>query len=415
MIKSLQLIRFSIILLLLTGSVAVYSQNHLQTKARRIHKKVFTIDSHTDTPMNLTSKGFDVSVDNSLINRRSKVDFPRMRKGGLNGIFFAVFESQGPRTPEGNLKSKQHALITFDSIFSNLKRYHEQAESVTTPKQAYRLKKQGKLAVFIGMENGYPIGNDLENINLFYRLGARYITLCHTANNDICTSSTDTNNVDKGLSEFGVKVVREMNRLGMMVDVSHISDRSFYDVLKVTKVSVIASHSCSRAICDNPRNMTDDMLKALAANGGVVQMCILSAYVKKSTPNLIRDSVVMQIRNKYGSSNNMTEEQRKQYYEEMQAVNEKYPQQLANVQDVCNHIDHMVKIAGIDHVGIGTDFDGGGGVDGCNDVSQIGNITLELVKRGYTKSEIRKIWGGNLMRVLKQVEDYGAAQQKTNS
>jgi membrane dipeptidase len=386
-------------------------QKHIEAKAVRIHRKVFTVDSHTDVPLNLFDKKFDLSVDNSAADKRSKVDFPRMKKGGLDGVFFAVFEAQGPRTPEGNQKAKQHAMVTFDSIYSSLKRNQDLAGLALRPEDAYKLKKQGKRAVFIGMENGYPIGNDLSNVKLFFDRGARYITLCHTKNNDICTSSTDTNNIAKGLSGFGTRVVAEMNRIGMMVDVSHVSDKSFYDVLALTKAPVIASHSCSRALCNNPRNLTDDMLKALAENGGVVQMCILSDYVKTPDPNPVRDSLMTALRHKYESFSGLSETEREKFRNEWNKINEKYPQKLATVKDVCNHIDHMVKVAGIDHVGIGTDFDGGGGVEGCNDVSQMGNITLELVKRGYTRKEIKKIWGGNLMRVMKQVAEISGEKE----
>jgi len=353
--------------------------------------------------MNFSDPKFNVANDNSQILRHSKVDFPRMKKGGLDAIFFAVFTSQGPRTPEGNAKVKKSALAIFDSIYSNVNRNANVAGIVTTPDEAYKMVKTGKRAVFIGVENGYPVGTDLSNVKLLYDRGARYITLCHTRNNDICTSSTDSNNTT-GLTEFGRQVVKEMNRLGIMVDISHVSDASFYDVIKLTTKPVIASHSCSRALCDNKRNMTDDMLRALAKNGGVVQMCILSAYVKTPDPNPVRDSAMKIVRTRWHNFQDLSEQQMDIAWKDWAKVDDLFPQLLATVQDVCNHIDHMVKVAGIDHVGIGTDFDGGGGVTGCNDVSEMGNITLELVKRGYTKPQIRKIWGGNLMRVLRDVE-----------
>ncbi len=206
-----------------------------------------------------------------------------------------------------------------------------------------------------------------------------------------------------GLSPFGIKVVNEMNRVGMIVDVSHISDSSLYNVLRITKTPVIASHSCSRAICDNPRNLTDDGLRAISKNGGVIQMCILSDYVKTPDPNPARDSAKAVLRLKYHNFDGLTSEQEKTAWDEYRETMKKFPQKLATVQDVVDHIDHIVKVAGIDHVGIGTDFDGGGAVSGCFDVSEMGNITLELVKRGYTEEQIRKIWGGNFIRVFKAV------------
>jgi membrane dipeptidase len=195
-----------------------------------------------------------------------------------------------------------------------------------------------------------------------------------------------------------------MNRLGMIIDVSHISDSAFYDVLHLSNAPVIASHSCARALCDNPRNLSDEMLLDLAENGGVLQMCILSAYLKTPDPNPERDSAFAALRQKFWNYDEMSEEDRQKVREEWYATDQKYPEKLATVKDVVDHIDHVVEVAGIDHIGIGTDFDGGGGVEGCYDVSEMGNITLELVRRGYTEKEIRKIWGGNFMRVFREVQ-----------
>jgi membrane dipeptidase len=195
-----------------------------------------------------------------------------------------------------------------------------------------------------------------------------------------------------------------MNRVGMMIDISHASDQTFYDVISRTKAPVIASHSCARAICNNPRNMDDKMLSTLAKNGGVVQMCILSDYVKKPDPFPARDSAYAALRAKYRNFTDMTEAESKNAHKDWDAFEEAYPEKLATVSDVVDHIDHMVTVAGIDHVGIGTDFDGGGGVTGCFDVSEMKNITEELIKRGYSDRDIEKIWGGNLIRVMKKVK-----------
>ncbi|MEI7490326.1 MAG: dipeptidase [Bacteroidota bacterium] len=370
----------------------------LLKKAAEIHRSVFTVDSHCDTPMRLMAGDFDPGSRHD--SGGSKVDFPRMKEGGLNSIFFAVFTSQGKRDQASFFKIKNEAFEIIDTIYSVLKRNQALAALALKPQDAYRLKKEGKIAVFIGMENGYPIGLDLSLVETFFNRGVRYITLCHTKNNDLCDSSTDTLAFG-GLSPLGKEVVGKMNKLGMMVDVSHISDKSFYDVLHLSKSPVIASHSCSRALCDNPRNLSDPMLRALAANGGVVQMCILSAYVK-ADPNPARDSAHAALRKKYHGFDGLSKDEQKSANKDWNAVDDLFPPHLATVSDVVDHIDHMVKVAGIDHVGIGTDFDGGGGVKGCNDVSEMGNITLELVKRGYLKSQIKKIWGGNLMRVMKQ-------------
>ena len=397
----------SMIMLLISlfafSNLSAQKINTPEAKAARIHQSAFTVDSHTDAPLNFLNKKYDISKDNSINVPRSCVDFPRMREGGLDAVFFAVFIGQGPRTAEGNAKAKAKAETIFDSIYASVNRNKTISGIATSQAEAMKLVKQKKSVVFIGIENGYPIGNDLANLKHFYDRGARYITLCHTKNNDICTSSTDTANTT-GLRSFGIEVVKEMNRLGMMIDVSHVSDQSFYDALKLSKAPVIASHSCSRALCDNPRNLTDDMLKALAANNGVIQMCILSDYVKKPAPDPVRDSVRKAVRKKYNNFEDLTDKQWEVASAEWHDIDNKYPQKLAKVSDVVDHIDHMVKIAGIDHVGIGTDFDGGGGVEGCKDVSQMGNITLELVKRGYSEKEIKKIWGGNLMRVMNDVD-----------
>ncbi|MCX6282425.1 MAG: dipeptidase [Bacteroidetes bacterium] len=388
--------------LVFTGICGNNKEDKLKKKAAEIHRSVFTVDSHTDTPMHLMTGDFDVNKKHDPLT--SKVDFPRMKEGGLDGIFFAVFTSQGKRDQEAYFKIKSEALEIFDTIHAILNRNLAVAGLALAPSDAYRLKKAGKIAVFIGMENAYPLGTDLSMVETFFKRGARYITLCHTKNNDLCDSSTDTLAFG-GLSEFGKKVVKEMNRLGMMIDVSHISDKSFYDVVHLSSLPVIASHSCSRALCDNPRNLSDQMLMALAANGGVVQMCILSAYVKPD-PNPARDSAHAALRRKYHDFNNLSKDEKKAAHKDWQAIDDQYPPKLATVSDVVDHIDHMVKVAGIDHVGIGTDFDGGGGVTGCDDVSKMGNITLELVKRGYTKAQIKKIWGGNLMRVMQQNLDH---------
>jgi len=379
--------------------ISAQNKNTIETKAARIHQSAFTVDSHTDAPLNFLNKNYDISKDNSNTLTRTCVDFPRMREGGLDAAFFAVFIGQGPCTTEGNTKAKAKAETIFDSIYAAVSRNSNISGIATSQSEAMKLVKQKKSVVFIGVENGYPLGNDLSNIKHFYDRGARYITLCHTKNNNICSSSTDTANT-VGLSNFGIEVVQEMNRLGMMIDVSHVSDQSFYDVLKLSKAPVLASHSCARSLCDNPRNLTDEMLLALAANNGVVQMCILSDYVKKPLPNPERDSVRQAVRKKYNNFQDLTDAQREVAFAEWHAIDDQFPHQLATVSDVVDHIDHMVKIAGIDHVGIGTDFDGGGGVDGCKDASEMGNITLEFVKRGYSEKDIKKIWGGNLMRVM---------------
>jgi membrane dipeptidase len=377
------------------------SEEQLIKRANKIHASILTVDSHCDTPMEFSDPAFDLGVRHD----EGCVDFPRMVEGGLHAEFFAVFTPQGPRNDSTYDKVHQKALDIFHAIHKNVEKNSLMAEIATTPDDAYRLRKAGKIAVFIGMENGYPIGKDITRIKLYYDLGARYITLAHTKNNDICDSSTDPAGAENnGLSSFGMEVVKEMNRLGMMVDISHISDKSFYDVLKVTNAPVIASHSSCRALCGSPRNLSDDMLLALKENGGVIQICILGNYLKTPEPNPELDSKLKELKDKYGDYNALPDSTKKIVHKEYNDIQRTYEKPAA-VKDVVDHIDHVVQVIGIDYVGIGTDFDGGGGVDGCRTASDIKNITIELLRRGYSKSDITKIWGGNVMRVLRKVED----------
>jgi membrane dipeptidase len=256
--------------------------------------------------------------------------------------------------------------------------------------------------MFIGMENGWPVGTDLANLKEFYELGLRYITLSHSLNNDICDSSTDPDGPEhNGLSPFGYKVVEEMNRLGIMVDISHVSDASFFDVMRVSKAPAIASHSSCRALCDHPRNMTDEMIRALAKNGGVIQINFVPDFLRK--PPHEQEISMKALRLQF-MRDQLTDEERTVLQKEMKATKERYADQLPSVKDAVDHIDHVVRLVGINHVGIGMDLDGGGEVIGCRDVSEIGAITEELVRRGYSAKAIRKIWGGNIMRVLTEAE-----------
>jgi membrane dipeptidase len=396
--------RLLVLFSVLMAPLSSYSQDiHLKKRARYIHDKYLTIDSHTDTPLMIGREGFSLGERNDPRNRGGKLDFPRMHEGGLDAVFFAVFVGQDERTIEGNEQAKKRALQIFDNIHKSLDQFNHMAGLALKPDDAYRLKREGKSAIFIGLENAYPIGNDLSMISEFYDMGARYITLSHTRNNDVCDSSTDTIE-HNGLSDFGKSVVQEMNILGMMVDVSHISDKAFYDVLEITSTPIIASHSNARAICNHPRNMNDDMLKALKENGGVVQVCVLSAYVKEANPNPERDAARNAIREKFNNFQGLTDEQMAIAREEWHEINRIYPPELATVSDLVDHIDHIVNTIGIDFVGIGTDFDGGGALEDCYDVSELPNITAELLRRGYSESDIGKIWSGNFMRVFREVE-----------
>ena len=375
-------------------------EDQLVRKADRIHKKILTVDTHCDTPMNFERGDFDLGVRHD----EGCVDFPRMIEGGLHAEFFAVFIGQGLRNDSAYNQVHERALKIFDRIHENVGKNAGMAEIAYSANDAYRIKRNGKIAAFIGVENGYPIGKDLSRIAQYYNLGARYITLCHSRNNDICDSSTDPQGPENdGLSPFGKQVVAVMNRLGMMVDVSHISDKSFYDVLKESMAPVIASHSSCRALCENQRNIDDNMLLALKENGGVIQICILSNYLKSPEPNPELESRIQELREKYGNPEDLSPEQRNNMRTEIREAQRSLVK-LATVKDAVDHIDHVVQVIGIDYVGIGTDFDGGGGIEGCRTAADMKNITMELLRRGYSKKDITKIWGGNVMRVLKEVE-----------
>lgn len=392
--------------LFLTFCAPRQDEEALKAKAREIHDRALTVDTHCDTPMMMARNEWDIGQRHEPGQRRSgKIDLPRMVEGGLDAEFFAAFVGQGQRTPEGYVRARERANLLFDAIHKMCNDYPDLVELATSPEDAYRLEKQGKRAAFIGMENGYPIGKDISLLKEYYERGVRYITLCHSSDNDICDSSTDRHHPeDNGLSDFGKEVVAECNLLGIMVDVSHISDESFFDVLEITKAPVIASHSSVRTLCDHPRNLSDEMLKALAANGGVIQICLVSSFVKKEKPNPEREKALEELREKYGSLREIKDEAlREKIREEYMGIYEKYPMEMATVKDLVDHIDYVVNLIGVDHVGIGTDFDGGGEVDGCNDVSEMANITEELLRRDYSEEDIKKIWGGNIMRVFNKV------------
>jgi membrane dipeptidase len=380
----------------------------VEQKARELHKRMLTVDTHCDTAFSLFRRDWKIGDRHDPSLRTSgKIDLPRMREGGLDAEFFAAFVGQGPLTPEAYIKAKDSALKTVEAVHKMMEDYSSVIGLAVDPAGARRLKKEGKLTAFIGLENGYPIGRDLSLIELFHKKGVRYITLCHSSDNDICDSSTDRRDPqDRGLSEFGRRVVAECNRLGMLVDISHASDKSVSDILAAAKAPIIASHSSCRAVCDNPRNLTDEELRALAKNGGVIQVCFLAAYVK--TPPVIpeREKALKELEAKYGDIRAIQDEAvRTKAMAEREAANQNFSQVRATVQDLVDHIDHVRKVVGVDYVGIGTDFDGGGGVVGCEDVSGMIHVTEELIRRGYTDREIEKIWGGNFLRVFQKVID----------
>ncbi|MEM9077314.1 MAG: dipeptidase [Bacteroidota bacterium] len=384
---------------------AVETDEELVARALEIHKRVLTLDTHADTPLRMIEPGFDMAERHDPNETGSKVDYPRMKEGDLDAIFFAAFVAQDIRDDDGNTRAKALCLQMIDSVVASTERNSDIVGLALNPGDAYTLEKEGKRAIYVGIENGYPIGKDISNVEEYYNKGVRYITLVHSSNNDLADSATDPNGTEHdGISEFGSKVVDEMNRLGIMVDVSHGNDSVFYDAVKMSKAPIIASHSNARAVTNHRRNMTDEMLQLMAENGGVVQLTMLADYLREAPPNAARDSAIAVLRASMKPVSEMTMDERKAMRGAFQELNEKFPNPPATVKHVADHIDHIVKVAGIDHVGIGCDFDGGGGIEGVFDASEVMNITIELVRRGYTEEQIEKIWGGNLIRVFKEVQ-----------
>ena len=324
-------------------------------KAKEIHSRILSVDTHTDTPLWFTRGAFSLGWRKS-----NQVSIQKMEEGYLDSQFLAAFLAQKELDAESSQKAVEKCQKMLEGIFADVEKYKDYCGIALTEEDARRLKAEGKKAFFLGIENGYGIGKDIKNIKKYKDMGVQYMTLCHSYDNDICNSSSNTADASKGLTPFGRKVVKEMNKVGMLIDISHASEGTFWDAIKYSKDPIFASHSSVKALCDHDRNLTDDQLRALAKNGGVIHICIYGGYLNKDA-------------------------------------------NAASIEDVVAHIDHAVKVAGIDHVGIGSDFDGGGGVLGCNGDNDMINITVKLLEKGYSEEDIRKIWGGNFFRVLDQV------------
>lgn len=375
----------------------------------KIHEKAITVDTHCDTPMALLEDDFNVAARNKA--PQSRVDFPRMKAGGLDAMFFAAFTGQRERTPVNTQAAYEMACRMIEKTYQVCMKNSAVAEVATEPDDVIKIAAEDKRAIYIGMENGFPIGTNLNRVEEFYKKGVRYITLCHSSNNDICDSSTDKKGPEhNGLSTFGREVVKEMNRLGMMIDVSHISDKSFYDVIALSSAPVIASHSSVRSIAHHPRNMTDEMIRALAQKGGVIQICMLDDYIKDPDTTTARYHKEQELRKVFSSKEweSMSDDDKAQVRAEWRGLDEKYPKELPTVADFVDHIDYVKNLVGIDFVGIGSDFDGGGGIAGCADVSEFPRITEEMIARGYSPEEISKVWGGNFFRVFKAIKSSAA-------
>jgi len=395
----------------------------LRAKALKIHKEVITLDTHNDiSTSNFTDK---VNYTQEL---STQVNLPKMRKGGLDVSWMVVYTGQGPLTEEGYAAAYKNAIDKFDAIHRLAEKYAPNEIGIAlTSNDVRRLVKEGKLVAMIGVENGYPIGTDLSRIKEFADRGARYMSLAHNGHSQLADSNTgeaDGKWLHNGLSDLGKKAIAEMNKWGIMIDLSHPSKQSNLQAIALSKAPVIASHSGARALCDHSRNLDDEQLEAIRKNGGVVQAVAFRSYVNtaKSALRSAKQSELMkELAAKEGFTlfsrdeiRKMPEAEMEAYFQKMQAFRAKNSAVIrerlkdsapdVNVKDFVNHIDYLVKKIGIDHVGISSDFDGGGGVEGWDGADETFNVTLELVRRGYTKKQIAKLWSGNLLRVLDEVQ-----------
>jgi membrane dipeptidase len=394
-----------------TGEEASMDEAELLQRAREIHERVLTIDTHDDIPFNFATPEVDP------LNADRQVNLEKMRAGGLDVGFFIVYVGQTQRTPENYEAAKQGAMMKFEAIHRMAdEMYPDLIGLAHTAEDAERIHAEGRLVAAIGIENGYVIGTDLSLLERYHELGARYITLAHNGNNDIADSAQpnfafgDTPEENGGISDFGEEVIAEMNRLGIMVDVSHISKAASLEAMQLSEAPVIASHSGAHAVNAHPRNMDDEQLYALRENGGVIQTVALGAFVK--SPPEAQQAEVSALRESIGftSFSQMTDEQRVAFRDGMAEIRTRYP--AVNVADFVDHIDHAVNLIGIDYVGISSDFDGGGGIEGWSDASETLNVTLELVRRGYSEEEIRQLWGGNTLRIWRAAEEVAADLQQ---
>jgi len=378
-------------------------------RALAIHEAVMTIDSHDDIPPNFATEAVDP------LDARRQLNLQKMRAGGLDAAFFIVYVGQTRRTPENYAQAQADAMTKFDAIHRMAEEmYPDLIEIAYTADDVQRIHADGKLVAAIGIENGYVIGRDVSTLQRYHDLGARYVTLAHNGHNDIADSAQarmdlgDAESEHDGISEFGEQAIAEMNRLGIMVDISHISRAAALDAIRMSRAPVIASHSNTLAVTNHPRNMDDETLLALRDNGGVMQATALSVFVKEFTPELLEATSALL--NEYGIANmrgwfTLTEEQQAEATARLEEIG------YADVGDFIDHVDYAVDLIGIDHVGLSSDFDGGGGVLGWWDASETANVTLELVRRGYTEEDIVKLWGGNLLRVWREVEAFAATAQ----
>jgi len=395
-------------------------------RVQEIHEKVITIDTHDD----INVKNFTASK-NYTQRLATQVNIPKMKEGGLDVAWLIVYTGQDSLNMAGYERAKANAMAKFDAIHRLCEEIApDQIELALTSDDVRRINGAGKKVAMIGVENAYPIGEDLSNFEKYHELGARYISLSHNGHSQFCDSNTGEADgiwLHNGLSELGKEAVKEMNRLGIMIDVSHPSKASMIQMIELSKAPIIASHSSARALCNHSRNLDDDQLKMLKENGGVVQTVAFTSYInaeKNDKRSAYMKGIYAQVadslgidwyeRSQFSSLNDAQKEAFIENYPKVMSIGKamvksrKEAPEGVTVADFVNHIDYMVDLIGIDHVGISSDFDGGGGIEGWTDASETMNVTAELVKRGYTEAEIEKLWGGNLLRVLDEVQAVAA-------
>ena len=332
--------------------------------ARRIHRQVLTLDSHCDTPMCFPKAiGMGISPSQLISSRTglALVDLHKMHEGMLDASIMVAYLPQGERDEASLERANRNAHHILDQIEGMVADNADALEIARTPEDLYALKGQGKKAIMTGVENGYAVGKDINNVKKFRDRGVVYMTLCHNGDNDICDSAR-RNTEHNGVSQFGEQVIREMNRVGMMVDLSHASEKSFFDALEISATPIVCSHSSSKALCNHPRNLTDGQLLALARKGGVAQVTLYEGFLRADGK--------------------------------------------ASILDAVEHIRHMVRVMGIEHVGIGTDFDGDGGVPGIASASEVINLTRMLLRKNFSEQDLRLLWGGNFLRVMKEIQNF---------
>lgn len=379
-------------------------------KAKQVHESALVLDTHLDTPANFQRPGWSILDRHDRDGDQSQVDLPRMKEGGLDGGFWVIYTGQGARYALGNQAARDHGLIRLTEIREMLAAHSKDFELAKTANDAERIAALGKRVSFISMENASPLATDPSLLSVYYALGLRMLGITHVKNNDFGDSSTDAKGPEwHGLSPKGKALVAEANRLGLILDASHASDAVFDQLLEISKAPIVLSHTSADAEFDHPRNIDDARIKRLAEKGGVIHVNAYGGYLISIPKIPEREAALEALSDKYGDESDRTEATIQKYLKERAAIEAKYPVPVATFDDYMRHLLHILKVAGPAHVGIGADWDGGGGVKGLEDVSALPRITERLLAAGYSEADIKAIWGGNLLRVLRAVE---AASEK---